>query len=490
MEDKGAKYPRVPLPVDYHHYLLLPAEKSKNKNKNSKEFRKYGRKISYFKEDLKRLNPGGWVIGFIINYYLLVVVQEYISRIEQSDPSFGKTLIFNTEFIDAISFKDGKDRRIKEFSDDVVEHYMAPINPFLFVSKILVPVNIRNNHWILMEANFDENIIYYYDSLKSTDSLKKDEAYDTLTNLLLNFLVQTAMYYGMYEYYVNSNWRRQPGWNEVLQKNSVDCGVFASAIAFYRALNLQRDGGEASPIQENIPMIREQMLYACKENQLSGMVVPEQTHKCIKLAPQLRSASNGSGALDIVNRDTFKYLCRYIGALYDRRQISFLLWCGGGGLAELLNVVAYFQSIRHVNIPAIALELLPGIEAVANALKIRKIFPEVDLSRVLYGMGMNMHDFPFDQGNSWNEALFYSTACIAQKDYVALLFKALTNGIKHYIVPERWNISLDDAISGEWTEKIPSMFFTVNLSASEKSPSLAMQFFSISNDTLRNEILE
>ena len=83
---------------------------------------------------------------------------------------------------------------------------------------LLVPINVKGNHWALCIVNFDERLVYYYDSLPGYS----DRNY---ARELANIIERT---YSRLYHRMTIDILRGP-----IQTNSYDCGVFVLAMAKY-----------------------------------------------------------------------------------------------------------------------------------------------------------------------------------------------------------------------------------------------------------------
>jgi hypothetical protein len=366
------------------------------------------------------------------------------------------------------------------FKDGIVnEKFLPDENLFVFFSKLFIPININNNHWVMIEVNFDDCIIYYFDSFKNKTSSTASTYFQTYTTAVLTFLTEAAIYY--YMDFNPKNWKRGYGSEKIQQTNAVDCGIFTCANIVFRALNLP-----TVPINMNyISVFRNKMILSFINNKLYGMATPIREFQCIKLKPQESSSAAGSGALDILKSDIYLVIIKLFATLISRGKIRFVHWLGAGGCAELLNTIAYFQHVMKLRLTAIAIELIADATVVLNAITALKKFPELDLSCMLYGMGVSIYDFQFElNGYQWSEALFYTTACIAPIDYVTILYRALKAGFIYFMIPERWAEGVDEKCLNElWSKKIRCKRYSCKLAGANGGPANAGNVFLLSRLT-------
>lgn len=163
--------------------------------------------ITILKNDIDRLNPRCWLNDNIINYYLHLLVANTLSS----------GFVFETFFYSSL-MRNGITG---------VQNWYKNINIFQF-EIIYIPININNNHWILVTVENMKCKVTIYDSFHQNQ--------DLVLSQLKNFL--TMKYMQLYGVQLTSHWCFVQEYEIPVQRNTYDCGVFICKIAQCKSLNL------------------------------------------------------------------------------------------------------------------------------------------------------------------------------------------------------------------------------------------------------------
>ncbi|GMH93332.1 hypothetical protein TrVE_jg14317 [Triparma verrucosa] len=187
------------------------------------------------------LRDGSWLSDEVISIYFRLLKCRDVKSVRE-----GKKKLYNhyfKSFFFTKLFEDGsyKYSGVKRWGKKVAN------GDVFSLEKILIPVNVNNMHWCLLEVSIPEKRIQYYDSLGGSG-----EQY--LKGMLM---------------YLNDEWQKlsKPGdfvpedWSLISttketprQKNGYDCGVFTCTCADYISLGL-----ELTYTQKDITVCRRRM---------------------------------------------------------------------------------------------------------------------------------------------------------------------------------------------------------------------------------------
>jgi len=189
--------------------------------------------------DLATLRPGRWLSDAVLTAYFALVEAHH----SQAHGGKKRIHIFSPHFM-TVFLKNG------------FKHVKSWTKKFdLFaLDKVLVPVHVNGNHWIMMVADMRAKTITTY------DSLGKDNAW--AAEALHRYLQFKAI---DDDKNVPDDWEFIPLLKDVpQQKNTFDCGVFAARFAFLAANDRPFDFG-----QSNIPELRKRMMDDLQQKMLS-----------------------------------------------------------------------------------------------------------------------------------------------------------------------------------------------------------------------------
>jgi hypothetical protein len=185
-------------------------------------------------KDFLRLRPDNWLNDVIINAYAIKLRQ--VDEVKRP-AEFSKTFIHNTHFYKLLISNDGVTR--------VETHGGKEFNPFA-LEKLLVPIHIGGNHWVLAVINMAEKHIALYDSLNA--STKK------IAQHLKAYLEH--MHKKVFGTPLDNDWKDTTP-PAPKQENSDDCGVFT--VAFIREAMRKNFNGTFKVTQKDIACLRKRI---------------------------------------------------------------------------------------------------------------------------------------------------------------------------------------------------------------------------------------
>lgn len=162
----------------------------------------------------KRLRPGVWLNDVIINAYLHLL--------QVRSDSLGKKQWFVTSFLGEF-FKNNKQTFVKKMT--VWLRKFLKNKPYTTIDRILLPVNINQNHWVLIEVDITGKRILYYDSLKGRLSKARLSYLQAGLYAYLNTdpLIKIKTFFDTWEINSRAECPTQP--------NGYDCGVYTLFFA-------------------------------------------------------------------------------------------------------------------------------------------------------------------------------------------------------------------------------------------------------------------
>ena len=124
---------------------------------------------------------------------------------------------------------------------------------------IFIPVNVTENHWVLVVVNVKDRLITYLDSMTSTPTIKQN-----IIDEIWSFFAQCALDKDLNEksmdYYVGE-WTVDEKTVSPRQVGTIDCGVFLCANMFYLSY-----GFVPTFTQKNITNIRYRIALTLLKN--------------------------------------------------------------------------------------------------------------------------------------------------------------------------------------------------------------------------------
>ncbi|KAJ1447670.1 hypothetical protein M885DRAFT_471721, partial [Pelagophyceae sp. CCMP2097] len=191
-------------------------------------------------EHAARLNPGGWLVDEVVNFYM-ALLQDRDNRRCKADSTLKPCHFFNSFFIAKLMGPDAQ-----SYSYAGVRRWTKKVD--LFAKRIFfAPVNVGNMHWCLAAIDMELKTVRYYDSMGGSGSA---------------YLRALMRYLGDEHQDKRGSPFDATGWTMVAttpdtpqQSNGFDCGVFASYCAHYVSL-----GVKPSFSQQNVPHLRRRMM--------------------------------------------------------------------------------------------------------------------------------------------------------------------------------------------------------------------------------------
>jgi sentrin-specific protease 1 len=163
-------------------------------------------------DSIKRLAPGKWLNDEIINSYLSMI-SIHNNKIIGQGADIISTHYFSSFFVTNLLKNDGSHGSVlKKFN----------INKY---SRLVFPINIKNEHWVFASADTNSLTIECYDPLGG-----ENENNTTVLNAIINWLEVELPH-------------SENSWNAILpkglpkQKNGYDCGVFLLLYAHHTAFD-------------------------------------------------------------------------------------------------------------------------------------------------------------------------------------------------------------------------------------------------------------
>lgn len=217
-------------------FLTTPLTKSKKKQVdyyfnhedelkivNTVEFPVY---VKYF----KRLQPTGendsssvsWLSDEIIDYWIFIMKEKFDKN----------------NYLFSCSETKSNDKNFKNNFQNIprMKRIFKKNNHIFEKNKLLIPININENHWVLILIDFLKKEIGYFDSLSETVD---HTIIDTITNCLKEFSkdselnkTQKIKEQDILDLKVNKKLK------SAQQPNNKDCGVYTSANMFYLNLGI------------------------------------------------------------------------------------------------------------------------------------------------------------------------------------------------------------------------------------------------------------
>ena len=159
-------------------------------------------------DSLKTLEPRQWVDSTIIDEYFKILYKEYQSQ----SKSRLKLHFYNTAFY--YYLYDHK----KKIDTQIVKEFG---NPFQY-DKVLIPINIGNNHWLLAYINMRIKELFIYDSIDNEQ--RQINIINNLLTWLMSFIPKQD------RKNEEEKWKAEIV-DAPLQTNGFDCGVFTMKYA-------------------------------------------------------------------------------------------------------------------------------------------------------------------------------------------------------------------------------------------------------------------
>lgn len=204
-----------------------------------------------------RLFPGNWLDDEIINFYVGMLQErdDELRSLDHLRPSHYFSTFFMSKMKEGSTF---------EYGFGQVKKWSKKFNSFA-LSKVFVPINIDNSHWVLLIIFMQERVVRYFDSLgddaetneyllAAKEWLKREYTDKKETHHL------DAMDFEKDWTFINTGTESTPQ-----QTNGCDCGMFvAMFIDFY---------SDSLPLtiitQQLMPMFREKVAVSIMNGKIS-----------------------------------------------------------------------------------------------------------------------------------------------------------------------------------------------------------------------------
>lgn len=182
--------------------------------------------VVIIKEKMNCLSPKTWLNDEVINFYMCMLQERDLALTTDSNGNRTLSHFFNSFMICKLLNIDGKNE-IGIYQYKNVNRWTKNVNVFL-MSKLFIPVNIRQAHWAMIVVYIQSKRIHYYDS-------KGYRGLNTYLEPILQWLIDesTTKYNGIYKDMMNKNdWQLLDQETNVPQQvGGYDCGVFAILAA-------------------------------------------------------------------------------------------------------------------------------------------------------------------------------------------------------------------------------------------------------------------
>lgn len=181
-----------------------------------------------------RLQTGKWLNDELFQYFT-EMVSNNDKLLSSAEPSRKRSRIFNTFFYTKLISASGS------YSYEAVAGWTRTLDIFE-LDKILIPINVDNQHWIVVMVSMTKKLIQLYDPMGGHNSDPEPYFHQILRFLSDEHLDKKGGAV-LPEF---SSWRLVLQDTQLpMQPNAYDCGVFVSAFIYFSVLNLpfHRDSG-------------------------------------------------------------------------------------------------------------------------------------------------------------------------------------------------------------------------------------------------------
>lgn len=157
--DAGEKMQIGGLEVDYGRYMQIMEAIDENFEPGDTIIKSDLYQIS--KQSFDRLRPGKWLNDEIINAYVSLINQ----REKLENQGQVQTFAFNTFFYEMLLEMAKKGNYNFRKLQRIVDRQKVKLRS---LKNIMIPINIKHCHWLLMALDLTENSFYILDSMGST----------------------------------------------------------------------------------------------------------------------------------------------------------------------------------------------------------------------------------------------------------------------------------------------------------------------------------
>ena len=200
--------------------------------------------------DILSLSPDEWITDPIINGYMFLL-QQRDKLLIQSQARTTPNLFFTSMLYTKVLYEgDHCEDGVLTWGTKKCETYIGKGTNIFQMNKIYFPINHNNSHWALVQADMEQHVLTYYDSLgkhtanKTTGSVLGQKALTTILKYLKHEHMQVC------KSELQSTWRVDDQSNTIPQQsNGSDCGVFT--IAYADLLSVDESLKSMNPKQMN-----------------------------------------------------------------------------------------------------------------------------------------------------------------------------------------------------------------------------------------------
>mmetsp|Transcript_31328 Transcript_31328/g.55059 ORF Transcript_31328/g.55059 Transcript_31328/m.55059 type:complete len:457 (-) Transcript_31328:131-1501(-) len=207
-------------------------------------------------KDLHTLRDGEWLNDEVINFHIKMMQERMQRNLDDKTncvPEANKLrcLFFNTFFYTKLSDngKGYKYKAVRRWS----KKQKVQVHPSV-LDKVIIPVNVGNNHWTLSVIDLKRKRFEYYDSLGHSNP--------RCLSYLRNYLKDEIKHYRNEDANLD-DWQDHVPSNIPQQRNGCDCGVFTTKYADYVSEDRKLDF-----TQENMPYFRRRMALEIQNGEI------------------------------------------------------------------------------------------------------------------------------------------------------------------------------------------------------------------------------
>ena len=182
--------------------------------------------------DITSLSPNAWITDPIINGYMFLL-QQRDQMLIQSQARTTPNLFFTSMLYTKVLCEgDNCENGVLTWGTKKCETYIGEGTNIFQTNKIFFPINHHNAHWALVQADMEQHVLSYYDSLGTDDANKPTGSGlgQQALSAILKYLRHEHMQ--VYKSELQSTWTIVDESNKIPQQsNGSDCGVFTIAYA-------------------------------------------------------------------------------------------------------------------------------------------------------------------------------------------------------------------------------------------------------------------
>lgn len=409
---------------------------------------------------LMDLRDGRMINDEVVNSHL-VSVWKYWDEMYSRNPAAQGVMIYDTHFFPLLHH--GSKWKYDFVDNEVRYSSKYNVNIFTGFKNLFVPI-IDGLHATYFRVDMSQKKMYYYDPLSSQNS-DVIKVMNNYASYLVRYWRDLASRVWGERTFIN-------GWTVELvsqgpqQLNYVDCGVYMCAGIDFEVCGLP--WATQRPTQENMDNYRNVILKSIlnknKKLPYTQVVSSEGFYQGVPLKSQLRSSTDGGGALDLTLSCAIKLVFWRIFHLIARGIITNLFWVGPGGGCELINLMLmlfkYLDRDVYEKLSFVAAELQACDTFHKNCVTVltkdlalysesTKCPPNKDFKfagMLWYLLGFDATKFKHNYFPMYNnrKSLFYSVGAINPSTYLELVIQAIENDYVYFLVAKCWAVALGD----------------------------------------------